>query len=106
MTSKSTIIHATVSKLRSFNSRGDTIFVFELSLREPIAELGDSETFLMQIYQYCLPGRFDLPRMAMVSEGDILTLELEGIEANQGFIEFERFGKFSVNTYQASVQTR
>jgi hypothetical protein len=106
MTSKSTTIHATVSKLRSFNSRGDTIFVFELSLLESVTELGAGEKFLMQLYQYCLPGRFDLPRMALVSEGDTLTLELEGIEANQGFIEFERFGKFSVNTYQPQVPTR
>jgi hypothetical protein len=106
MTSKSTIIHATIAKVRTFNSRGDTIFAFELVLREPVANLGDAERFRMQIYQYCLPGRFDLPNMALVSEGDTVSFELEGVEASHGFIEFERFRGFSVNTYQAEVRTR
>jgi len=103
MTTNTRIVHATVKKARSFTTNGNTVHVFELTLLEAVGQAAAGDTLRMQLYPSYLAGRFMPPRMALVDEGDVLSLELQGITVSYGFLEFDRFVEFEVNTYRPTT---
>lgn len=100
MTTTSQIVHAKIKKLRTFTCNGSTVYAFELSILDAVAGLERNGEYRMQVYPFYLAGRFMPARMAFVVEGDILSFELEGVSVSEGFIEFDRFIEFQVNTYK------
>jgi hypothetical protein len=95
MTVTTQTVRAEVLKARSAVTNGQTLFAFELRLDAPVEGLDSFERYQLSVYANYLSGRHALPRMALVSEGETLTLELEGLAVRDGFIEYDRIVDFT-----------